>query len=538
MVAALAVAFWLASCAYAWLPDQAAVAIPMRDGASLTADVYLPEAPGRYPTILIQTPYDRTRVRNWFAPVGGHAIVDRTRFAYVIPDWRGFHGSKAAAQGVRRPDYGKDGYDAVEWIARQEWSNGRIGTWGASALGKVQFMTARERPPHLVCSVPIVAAEGNAYEGFFENGVYREAHLKSLVRLGYGGFGLLDRVQESTQVARLFRGRSDQVEAINVPVFMITGWYDHGTEREIGTFRALLDRAGSVTREHTNMLIGPWEHIGVGKAEQGALHYDEAAGESERMALRFFDYWLRDQQDNGWEKTPLLTWWQMNEGAWQSVGRPAGPRTGDRTLFLHADGRLDPTQPTADEPSRTFTSDPKSPVPTIGGANLGRLAGEGILTGPQDETPLEQRTDVLVYTTEPTAQPLRIFGPVKLAFRFSLNRPDASFAVRLCDVWPDGRSMLICDGITRAKYRNGAAQAAEAKPGEVYTATVALPPTAITIADGHRLRVSIAGSNYPRFELNSNTGADRYKAEEAVPVECVIYHDAARATRVGVAVLE
>jgi predicted acyl esterase len=519
------------------MPEQTAVAIPMRDGASLAADMYLPAAPGRYPAILIQTPYNRVLVRSWFRSVGGHGIVDRTRYAYVILDWRGFYGSKPAAQGVRVPDYGRDGYDAVEWIAAQEWSDGKVGTWGPSALGKVQFMTAKERPPHLVCCVPVVAAEGNAYEDFFENGTFREAHGKSLVRLGYTGFGVLDRVQDSTQVWRLLRGRSDRVASVDVPMFVITGWYDHGTERQIGTFRALLQSAGPVTQQNTRLIVGPWEHVGVGKAEQGALRYDEAAGESERRALQFFDYWLRGQKGDGWDATPLYTWWQMNESDWKTVEEATGPATVERTLYLHEDGRLADDPPAANDGQRTFTSDPKSPVPTIGGANLGRLGGEGVLTGPQDQTPLEQRNDVLVYTTEPSTEPLRIFGSVRLTFSFSLDRPDASFAVRLCDVWPDGRSMLLCDGMTRAKYREGPDHAATVTPGEVYTASMSLPPTAITIADGHRLRVSIAGSNYPRFELNPNTGADRYSAEAAVPVQCTLYHDAARAAKLTAPVL-
>ncbi|MBM3498067.1 MAG: CocE/NonD family hydrolase [Armatimonadetes bacterium] len=512
----------------AWATDQTLATIPMRDGASLAADVYLPEDPGRYSTVLIQTPYNRTLVRSWFRPVGGHGIVDRERYAYVILDWRGFWGSKAAGQGMLAPDYGKDGHDAVEWIAQQDWSNGKVGTWGPSALGKVQYMTAKEQPPHLTCCVPVVAAEGNAYEDFYENGVYRAAHMGSLIRLGYSGFGLLDRFQDSTQVLRLFGGRSDQVERVNVPVFAITGWYDHSTERHLGTFRALVERAGPVTRQHINLLIGPWEHVGVGKTEQGALRYTEAVDESERQALQFFDYWLRDEKGNGWAQAPMYQWWQMNERGWNVAEVASGPQTAEQTLYLHADGLIDRQAPAAGDPPRTYLADPQAPVPTIGGANLGWLAGEGVSTGPQDQRPLESRDDVLVYTSEAFAEPLRIFGSVKLTFSFSLDRPDASFAVRLCDVWPDGRSMLICDGITRAKYRNGPAQAAPVEAGKVCSATVALPPTALTVAGEHRLRLSIAGSNYPRFELNAHTGADRYKAEDAVPAECTVYHDAGR----------
>jgi putative CocE/NonD family hydrolase len=318
---------------------------------------------------------------------------------------------------------------------------------------------------------------------------------------------------------------------------MITGWYDHGVQRELGTFGALLATGGEVTRAHTNVLIGPWGHSDIGKAAQGALRYDTAAGESDRMALRFFDYWLRDRKDNGWGDTPRLRWWQINEEGWHSAGEVSGPETHPETLYLHADGRIDAAAPTAAGATRTYVADPRAPVPTLGGANLGRQAGEEVVVGPQDQRPLESRPDVLVYTTEALTEPLRCHGSLRVGFTFALDRPDANFAIRLSDVWPDGRSMLVCDGIGRAKYRSGPEAGAPVTPGEAFLVTIGLPPVAITFPPGHRLRVSICGSNSPRFELNAHTGADRFSAADAVPVECTIYHDADRPATLALPVL-
>ncbi|HOQ29087.1 MAG TPA: CocE/NonD family hydrolase, partial [Armatimonadota bacterium] len=162
-------------------------AIPMRDGKMLAADLYIPKRPGTYPTLLIQTPYNRKQV-GAALPNAGKAgpLVDPEEYALVVVDWRGFHGSKSAGEGARFHPRGQDGYDTVEWIARQPWSNGKVGTWGPSALGRIQFLTAKEQPPHLVCCVPVVASPGVTYADYYDNGVFREAHVKLLDRLGFG----------------------------------------------------------------------------------------------------------------------------------------------------------------------------------------------------------------------------------------------------------------------------------------------------------------------------------------------------------------
>ncbi|MFQ6097938.1 MAG: CocE/NonD family hydrolase, partial [Armatimonadota bacterium] len=466
----------------------------------------------------------------------GRCIFDREHYSYVVVDWRGFYESRVAPGAGARSRRGEDGYDVVEWIAQQPWSNGRLGTWGPSALGKIQFMTAIERPPHLVCCVPIVAANGFSYDDFFANGVRREAHVNDLERLGFGQFADRPIMASPTLLFRFLSRLPDRVERINVPMLMITGWYDHGVAQQLRTFRDLRTRAGPTTRANTKLLIGPWHHSAIGQAQQGALRYDGAKGESDRAAMLFFDYWLRDQKANGWAEVPSFRWWQINEGKWFGAERVAGPETSDTILYLHADGVISAEKPAADERALSFTDDPNDPVPTIGGANLPG-GKHGLLAGPRDQRPLEDRDDVLVYTTRPMQEPLRAFGSVSLRFSFSVDAEDAAFAVRLSEVYPDGRSMLICDSITRARYRNGPEQAAPVEPGIVYGASVVLPPTALTIQPGRRLRVSISGSDYPRFQLNDHSGADAYAADRARPAMCTIFHDEARPATLTVPIL-
>jgi predicted acyl esterase len=509
-----------------WQRHQKGIKIPMRDGEALVADVYLPETPGRYPTLLVQTPYNRNRLGAALPEDGAReGLFDRDHYAVVVLDWRGFYDSKPARKAGVRPQIGKDGFDAVEWIAQQAWSDGQVGTWGPSALGRVQFATALERPPHLVCCVPLVAPLGYAYEDYYENGVLREADVATLDRLGFNMGAVVRPASRSSAPLYKLAAAATDPGKLAVPMLMITGWYDHGLTHQIETFETLRTRAGASTREQTRLLIGPWHHTAIGKARQGALEYPGAAGERDRTSQRFHDYWLRDRKDNGWEQVEAVRWWQMGEECWLSAASLDEVKTSPTTFHLRADGSLSTQAPPGGEADdRTFVSDPHNPVPTLGGANLGADAGPGLLAGPQDQAALERRDDVLVYTTAPSTEPLRIFGRATVRLAFAVDRPDASFAVRLCDVYPDGRSMLVVDSIARAQYRDGTDRAAPVEPDRTYTVTLRLPPTALTLLRGHRLRISVAGSNWPRFELNAGTGADHYDAASAVAVRCIVFH--------------
>jgi predicted acyl esterase len=536
-----------------WTRQKTAVEIPMRDGQVLIADVYLPERPGRYPTVLVQTPYSRKRMGAALPDdKARESLFDRDHYAVVVLDWRGFYDSKSARVVGERPQIGKDGYDAVEWVARQPWSDGKVGTWGPSALGRVQFATAAEQPPHLVCCVPLVAPDGYTYADYYENGVLREADIRMLDKLGFGLGAVVRPASKSSAPLYALAARAAHPERFNVPMLLITGWYDHGLERQMETFEVLRTRSGEPTRTNTKLVIGPWHHMAVGKARQGALEYPGAAGERDRASQQFLDHWLRGETNSGWDQAAVVRWWQMGEERWLSAGSLAAIKTAPVTFDLGVDGTLQRRESTAGATAgiRRFVSDPKKPVPTIGGANLGQdsrggtavvsgvLVGDGLLAGPQDQAEVEQRDDVLVYTTAPLTEPLRMFGRVAVNLAFAIDQKDASFAVRLCDVYPDGRSMLVCDSIARATYRQGTDETAAVEPGQTYTLTLRLPPTALTVVAGHRLRISIAGSNYPRYELNSNTGADHFDAATAVAVKCSVLHGGAQASTLNVPLLE
>jgi predicted acyl esterase len=488
-----------------WTAEQKGVGVPMRDGKSLAADVFLPAKPGRYPAVVVQTPYNRVLNRVALAGMSDTGFWDREHYAYVVSDWRGFFGSRGAGR-LRPGQLGQDGCDLVEWTAAQPWCDGKVGTWGPSALGRVQFETAAEQPPHLVCCVPLVAPIGQRYEDYYEGGVLREAHVDKLDALGFG-VGALVRAAPSPDAAawRLVESL-DRTERLNVPMLFITGWYDLGTRRELDSFRALVERGGPKARDGARLLVGPWNHMGIDRAEQGDLSFPSAAGEPARETKQFLDFHLRGKTDNGWAARPRVRVWRINEEGW--TGGDAWPPAGaERSFQLRSDGRVEPVDAHdfgGVEKSRRYVDDPAAPVPTIGGANL---PAPGLTFGPRDQTSLLAGDDVLVYTTAVLDEPLRLDGAARVRALVQADRPSADVAVRLCEVLADGRTMLVADAIRRAALTEG-------KFAEV---EVTLPPLAVTFPTGGRLRLVVAGSNWPRYERNPHTGDPHFDPAKSRP---------------------
>ncbi len=490
------------------------VALPMRDGKTLAAELFLPPTPGRTATVLIQTPYDKRRLSAAIAgdrSGGGESgrgalsdlqlLVDRDHYAYVVVDWRGFFGSRAAMAGVQRRSWrrGQDGYDCVEWIANQPWSDGRVGTWGGSALGRQQFDTAAEQPPHLVCCVPLIAGMGTHYEEFYEGGVLLEAHVERLDQLGFGVSRMVRSAPLPTSPAwSLVERMTDRPERITVPCLLITGWWDNHPARILATFDAIGSKGGPGAREGSKLLVGPWDHVGVGVAEQGALRFDGAALESGRAAKAFLDYHLRGVRDNGWAEVDRVRWWQLGEECWKGAeswsalprGHIACDAAFSRALIRH---------------------DPRRPSPTLGGANLPPLPH-----GPTRHESLDAREDVAVLSVP---GPLALLGEAELTLRATANRPDYNLSARLCVRRADGGTTLLCDSALRLARRNGGDD--PVAPGESCELTLRFPPTAIALCEGEELRVYLSPSNWPRYERHTHTDAPHWDEAGALDLELV-----------------
>lgn len=488
--------------------------IQVRDGASIAADLYTMDMTVPKPVILIQTPYNKTFFRYAvYLPQGGGLLpFDTLNYNYVTVDWRGFYGSLAAAkQGY---DRGLDGYDIIEWIASQKWSNGKIGTWGGSALGMIQFQTAKHRPPHHVCAVPFIIDYKTTYERYFPGGCFLEEHTNTTDSLGFGGSALALDHPAYDATWQYIEATTDYPDSIAIPLLMFTGWYDHFPDGVIRAFKDLRERSDASVRDKHKFVIGPWLHTEVGKSKQGILEYPEAAALPSAQTALFFDRYLRDI-DNNYDDEPVTRFFDLGTHEWTSKNQTWQEATagGDTVrLNLASEGKI-----TSDEYdvvfTDSFTYDPRDFSPSIGSSTFSSY----LLHGPQDiSQTIEKRNDVLTYTTEPLSEPITVRGKIQLVLPVKTDRTDTDFGVRLCDVYPDGRSVIITDAMKRMRFREGYETEKLTVPGNTYTVTVELRNLAMTFPVGHKLRIDITSSNYPRFNRNPNSGGKLYEPSDTL----------------------
>ncbi|TAM46813.1 MAG: CocE/NonD family hydrolase [Acidobacteria bacterium] len=501
-VAAVLGALLLAAApAFAFKHLRVPASIPMRDGNVLAADVYLPATTGRWPVVLIQTPYDKRAFWGVFPlELSDDPLLKDPDYAFVVTDWRGFFASAGAA--VPGYDRGLDGYDTVEWIARQPWCDGRVGTWGASALGVIQLQTAAQRPPHLAGCVPIVAHDHDSYGLYYPGGVYAR-NKNGFVAGRFGGGAIVEAHPLDDVFWDAAAASGVQPEQIDVPMLFISGWYDHETDLSLAVAAAVQARGGPNARGRQKVLVGPWSHSNIGKLQQGELAYPAAQGASSVLAKEFFDVYLRAVA-NGYEARPPFRYFRINDDLW--VDSDAWPPAGSAQLpfYLTASGELSPLPPVWATASVAYTSDPANPVPTLFGAIL----VEGPATqGPGDLTPIEARPDVVTFTTAPLAAPLRIEGRPVARLWIECSAPDTDLAVRMTQVTADGRSLLLVDGIRRASLRDSFSRRELLQAGQPYLVEVDLPSVAVAIPAGDRLRIDVASSNYDRFDVNMQDGS-------------------------------
>jgi predicted acyl esterase len=485
--------------------------IPMKDGRKLAADIYIPSGMSQAPVILVQTPYNRLLYRLGL-PLGIGQDLNGSNYIIVVVDWRGFYGSRKAGY-PGNPDRGTDGYYVVEWIASQNWSNGKVGTWGPSALGKVQFQTAQKNPPHLTCICPLVAGPQFNYSEYFPNGALRTEYVEQLDGLGFGLSATLMAHPYYDNTWTFAESLNFYPDSIRIPAFMIGGWYDHNVEVMLPFFKAIQAQSPVNVRDRHKLLMGPWVHGGHGTAQvgttlHGELSYPNSASTNDSMALLFFDYHLRNV-NNGWDAEPKVTYYQMGVNKWEQSS--SWPPSGTRNVifYMHGNGLLDHKQPSQLSDSLAFSYDPRDPSPTVGGPTL----RADLEQGPYNQAgKVENRNDLLVYTTSVLTENAVLKGQVKVHLKVSSDRIDTDFTIRLTDVYPDGRSMLVNDGIMRMRFRNGFTQAqiAMMTPGKVYDCVIELPNTSITFLAGHKIRIDVSSSNYPRFNRNMNNGGNMY----------------------------
>jgi len=560
------------------------IAVPMRDGITLYADVFRPAGDGPFPTLLQRTPYDK-------AASGGSPFVLRAAtagYAVVIQDVRGRFESEGEFYTFinERPD----GYDTLEWLVGQAWCDGNVGMFGGSYVGLTQWQAAMSGHPALKAIVPYVTAtnyhdgwtyQGGAFELQFNmswtmllilntalraNGQDINAPIvqeilsgndnliEEFLRLPHAGHPLFaefakyyddwvshpsyDEFWANLDISK--RHADLQVASLN-----IGGWFDIFLQGTIDNFTGM--RTNATVGEHQRLLIGPWNHGGIRSGNPiGAVDFGMrstgALIDADGQHLRWFDRWLRGVENDVEGDAPVRLWvmgvnewrdeqeWPLARTDWQDWYLHSAGRANS----LHGDGALSRVTP-GNEPSDAFVYNPRNPVPTAGGG----LCCNSVyaLGGAYDQRAVEEREDVLVYSTPPLTEPVEVTGPVKVVLYATTTAADTDFTAKLVDACPCGCVQNLTDGVMRARFRKSMTEESLITPGEVVEYEIDLWSTSNVFLPGHQIRVEISSSNFPRFDRNPNTGELPGRSEEMVSALQNVLHSAEHPSRIVLPVI-
>ena len=538
----------------------------MRDGVLLSCDIYRPTVGAPFATLLIRTIYDKQQDRYlaWT-----RRFVERG-YAVVMQDCRGRHDS----DGLWEPyiNEANDGHDTVQLIGSQPWCDGNVGMFGISYVGFTQTLPATQRSPYLKALVPIASQQDN-FGHFYVDGALQlhvamnfvnmagrtmkskatslldwdelwrrlplESALDDIVDLPFYRDAVRHATYDDFWSGYGLRGQYGEVET---PAYFITGWYDNLLHEAFKLYAGWSTQSRTdESRRRTRLLVGPWSHSNIGGSEPfGSINFGQAAAlDVVEEHLRWYDRRLRGF-DNGIDDEPPIRIFVMGENAWRSESEWPLARTELTRFYLHSleianslagDGALSTTHPET-EPADTFSYDPNHPVPTLGGSFM-MLAN----SGPWDRRPVERRDDVLVYRSARLEEDVEVTGPVEVTLYVSSDAPDTDFSATLVDVYPDGRAVILSEGIRPTRFRESLEQPTPIEPGKVYELRIDLWETSNLFKRGHRIGLEVSSSNFPRFSRNLNTGAAPGLSAEVRVANQTVYHDTQRPSHVTLPVI-
>lgn len=565
------------------------VMVPMRDRVKLATDIYRSTKTTPLPVLLARLPYNKDRPQ--VLAFSLDRLLD-AGYAVVIQDMRGRFASEG--EFTLTQDEPHDGVDTIAWIASQPWSNGQVGMFGASYLGIPQWLAAKEQPPALRALAPmhtqhsLYTNQGGAFElGLFLGWAMRQGALGEVPRRMREGFATQDDLDAVTRAvadmqpfyehlpltdipllkrfapyyfnwlsgaaeedARHQRAEKEIYEQVIVPSLNIGGWYDMFVEGALENYQHMKRYGGSESaRKFQHLLIGPWAHFDLPGIFTERIYGPLSSTRDIDLVgihLRWFDHWLKGIDNSVEEEKPVHIF-VMGADVWRDEADWPLPDTQYCHYYLHSqghantatgDGLLLPTRP-EEEQEDVYSYDPHNPVPTIGGANLLQM-GAVVNTGPRDQREVERREDVLCYTTPPLAQPVEVTGSISLVLSISSSARDTDFTGKLVDVYPDGRSEIITDGILRMRYRESFTAPALMEEGQVYEIRIHLGSTSNVFKAGHSIRLEVSSSNFPRFNRNTNTGGDMLSETQEELQKSInrVYHNHTRLSYLILPIIE
>ncbi len=536
---------------------------PMRDGVDLSSDIYLPQASGKFPTVLMRTPYDN----NTSLLIEKAMRLANSGYACVIQDVRGRWDSDGVHYALF--GHGPDGFDTQEWIGQQEWSDGKIGMAGGSYLGWVQWQSAPHRSQYLTCIAPRVMC-GDLYSGLIHPGGAFQLNValtwgmrtngRTAQSIEYHNWTeafrstpLIDMDQQAGRTLQFWRDWVTHTEydsywdSVNVenkwgeiaaPALIMGGWYDLYSHNTFINFNGLRLHGRTPEARQSQLIVGPWPHALSASTKTGDVDFGaNSLYDLEDLELRWFDYWLKGI-DNGIVGEAPLRLFIMGVNEWRDESEWPLARTDWQKWYLHSagsansllgDGCLSPEEP-GDEPADHFVYDPDFPVQTVGGNNC--CSPHIVPWGPYDQRDVEMRSDVLCYTSEPLETDLEVTGPIKVVLYAATDGLDTDWTAKLVDVSTSGYAKNLCDGIVRARYREGFAAPKLLQPGQTYQYEIDLAVTGNVFKKGHRIRVEVSSSNFPRFDRNHNTGNDLGTDSEMRRAQQTVQHSRAHPSHI------
>ena len=524
------------------------VVAAMRDGTKLYADVYRPAAEGTFPVLVSRTPYDAQASFE----VGVH--VATRGYIAVLQDVRGRYRSEGEFYPFKHES--EDGYDTVEWAAKLPGSNGRVGAFGWSYVGATALLAAVAKPPHLFAILPGVTAsnyhegwtyQGGALEQWFDeswgSGLAQDAlarrvaasnPLDAVKTMPLGAYPFFDAGSPST-LAPFFKdwlahpsydeywrawSVEDRYDAIQIPAFHVGDWYDIFL---LGTLRNYVGLKG---HGRQRLRIGPGNHI----HSPGEIPFGPEAEKGFEM-LDWFDRTLKGLPEATGDKPVEI--FVMGKNVWRAEEDWPLARAKEARYYLRAGGTLSTTPPGAERPD-AYVYDPADPVPTHGG-NL--CCDPHLAAGPADQRSVESRKDVLTYSTPPFDHDVEVTGPVSVELYVRSTARDTDFTAKLVDVWPNGFAQNLTDGIVRMRYRDARDKPSFLETGKAYRVAIDLAGTSDVFLAGHRMRVEIASSNFPRFDRSLNTEESPEQGKAWIKATNTVLHESAQASAVVVQVV-
>lgn len=565
------------------------VPIKMRDGIITRADIYRPAKTARYPVLLYRFPYNKAHPQV-LSPILNPLNAPERGYVVVIQDCRG----RFSSDGEFEPFVSEslDGYDSVEWCAEQSWSNGKVGIYGSSYSSVTAWQAVMSAPPHLKAAF-IRHGSANVYDGWvyrggafelgfnwawsFNNGSIdtvnrRSPEERAAVKQNIWDYATdaskwlrylpLDKLPGFGTIAPFYKkwlthssydeywkaiSADEHYDKVRVPVLQLTGWFDAflGSLEIFENIRkhGALEKA----RKNQKLIIGPWTHgaymtptpTRIGDFDLGP----SAMVDGQALAFRWFDHWLKGI-NTGMMEEPSVRIFTIGKNEWRDEYEWPLKRAKSVSWYLHSNGKANSANGdgtlTLDRPKQElpdgYTYDPADPVPTVGGRTL--IRNIDVSEGLQDQRSIEGRNDILVYTSSLLKKDIEVTGPLSLKLWAASSAKDTDFTGKLVDVYPDGYACIVAEGILRARFRESFSAPKLLKPGQINEFNISLYSISYLFKKGHRIRLEVSSSNFPKFDRNLNTGGNNATETQIVVAKQTVFHDIERPSQVILPVIE